>query len=667
MSDFSKTFRKYVNQSNWWRLHCNGNQNDCALFPSGQMKTEVRQHFNIENEEEILFIRDSSFWNNRDQGTVITDKYFYLIPDNDKPSEGIMFAWQNIEKVTFRDETIYFWQNDNINDAYSIHISWFLKDGFDNDNYGREISLILNECVKTAVDPVQKQWDDFCEKYDNEKNPQKRIALVEELLSKVPQDSWASCVGYSCMGDDYRTLKDLPNAMKYYRLSIENNSCEYGSGLYGHNCYMMESALDQILAEWNVFDYGTARQYALMASRFGNDEEKHLCSDGTEKTTKQDATDDFYRYDDKYTEHFLELPYKDRSTLLIVDSYINLFQDHFKILHINSDLSALSFPTGHPKVNEMYVAHPLTTNRYMPIEDYQLELIEDRVREFCELAQGLGATEINIECLNSNSNDSNRSGNSNMSGGASRNVNNIHGSGHKEYSRRLIEEISRSISLHQTFQPHKAPSLPNNLLWYSGEPSWQRLYRQRMEGGLLTHEERIETKKSQVVDNREMKEIKAELKTLFADMDIAFDKTEESKFEQQENAVLAISVKFAPLSQLTGEAPMTSQAPMLTSNEQKYIDMVRELLEDGEITKTGRRLLNMQRERLGISEARAAELETSLSTPQLTDEEKEYLEAYHEACEDGQISDKERRMLNRLRDMLGISEERAEIIENINK
>ena len=183
-----------------------------------------------------------------------------------------------------------------------------------------------------------------------------------------------------------------------------------------------------------------------------------------------------------------------------------------------------------------------------------------------------------------------------------------------------------------------------------------------MEGDLLTHEERIETKKSQVVDNREMKEIKGELETLFANMNVAFDKTEEAKFEQQENAVLAISVKFAPLSQLTGEAS-SQQTAMYTANEQKYIDEVKECLADGEMTKTGRRLLNMQRERLGLSESRAAELEASVSTPQLTDEEKEYLEAYREACEDGQISDKEHRMLNRLRDMLGISEERAKEIE----
>lgn len=665
MSDFSTVFGNYATSNNsWWRKHCNQNVNDCAIFPSGQMKSEVRQSFNIDNDEEILFIRDTSFGNVRNQGTVITDKFLYLIPDNEKPEENICFAWQNINKVTYNDATLYFWQNDNINDAYPIHVSWFLKDVSESvyGVYGNDIADILNECVKTAVDPVEKAWDKMAAQYDSEKDPHKRIVLVREMQSIVPNDSWAIPLGYSVIADNYRLLKDWDNAFACYKTAILHDACEYGSTWYGNLCYDMESCID-VKDKKNVNDYAIARRYALMAARFADDETKHPVSNGGEATSREDAIEDFNRYDDKYTDLFLDIPYKNRKTLLIVDTFDNLFQDHFVTLHIDSDLSALTFPTGHPKINEVYVAHPLTSNRYMPIESYQLELIEDRVREFCELAQGLGATEINIECINSNSNDSTNSGNQSLSGGVSRGKSGIHGSKHDEYSRRLIEEISQSISLHQTFQPHKAPALPNNLVWYEGEPSWQRLYRQRMEGGLLTHEERIETKKSQIVDNREMKEIKAELETLFTNLDVAFDKTEEAKFEQQENAVLAISVKFAPLSQLTEVAASMPNGTTFSANEQKYIDEVKECLADGEISKTGRRLLNMHRERLGISESRAAELEASVATPQLTDEEKEYLEAYQETNENGQISDKERRMLNRLRDALGISEERAKEIE----
>ena len=409
-------------------------------------------------------------------------------------------------------------------------------------------------------------------------------------------------------------------------------------------------------------DFSKARKFILNAYQNADGEDKIQIGD---KTVNAEAylLEEFDSIDDKYTEKYLSLPYRDRKALFITKNFSDLSQEHFTTLSIESNISQILFPVGHPHVNEMYIAHPLTTNKYYPIENYQLELVEERVREFCRMAQSLGATEINIECLNSNTTDSSNSGSIHISGDVSYEGNQIGGGHRSEYNRRMMEEISRSINLHQVFQPTKAPTLPQNLVWYNYEPSWQSLYTQRMDGGLL-FEERIETKKSQVVDNREMKEIKGELETLFANMDVAFDKTEEAKFEQQENAVLAISVKFAPLSQLTGETS-SQQTAMYTANEQKYIDEVKECLADGEITKTGRRLLNMQRERLGISESRAAELEASVSTPQLTDEEKEYLEAYREACEDGQISDKEHRMLNRLRDMLGITEERAIEIERI--
>lgn len=514
-------------------------------------------------------------------------------------------------------------------------------------------------------------FDEYCEAFDNETDLEKKISIMQKALSEFDDDDWPTGRAYYWISYCYFRLSNMTKALEYNTKGLKCNAVEYGDDIYGDLCYMRYNILYTVYGEDYKCDnpevLSMVREFALLASRFADDEKVlKVEDDGYELTERKDASRDFDALDQEYTEKFLELPYKDRKTLLIVDEYEDLCQDHFVTLNINSDLSNLSFPIGHPKVNEMYVAHPMATNRYMPIENYQLELIEDRVREFCELAQHLGATEINIECLNSNDNDSTNSGSRNISGGVSKGSVGVSGSYHDEYSRRLIEKISRSVSLHQTFHPTKTPELPDSLIWYNGEPSWQRLYRQRIEGGLLTHEERIETSKSQVVDNREMKAIKAELETLYVNMNMEFDKTEESKFEQQENAVLAISVKFAPLSELTGPSTtQNSQNMGLSANEQKYIEEVKECLADGEIGKTGRKLLNMTREQLGISEARAAELEASVVAPQLTDEEKEYLETYREACADGKISDGERRMLDRYRSKLGISESRAKEIERM--
>ena len=107
----------------------------------------------------------------------------------------------------------------------------------------------------------------------------------------------------------------------------------------------------------------------------------------------------------------------------------------------------------------------------------------------------------------------------------------------------------------------------------------------------------------------------------------------------------------------------SSSSAFVTSEEQEYLEEIRACLDnDGEITSRERRLLDRLRKSLGITEARAKELEASVNS--MSDEEKEYQEELKACLEDGTISDRERRLLDRLRKSLGISEERAKAIEN---
>ena len=107
----------------------------------------------------------------------------------------------------------------------------------------------------------------------------------------------------------------------------------------------------------------------------------------------------------------------------------------------------------------------------------------------------------------------------------------------------------------------------------------------------------------------------------------------------------------------------SSSSASVTSEEQEYLEEIRACLDnDGEITSRERRLLDRLRKSLGITEARAKELEASVNS--MSDEEKEYQEELKACLEDGTISDRERRLLDRLRKSLGISEERAMAIEN---
>ena len=88
------------------------------------------------------------------------------------------------------------------------------------------------------------------------------------------------------------------------------------------------------------------------------------------------------------------------------------------------------------------------------------------------------------------------------------------------------------------------------------------------------------------------------------------------------------------------------------------------LADNGEISNKERRLLFRLAKSLGISEARALELEKSLMSTSLTPEEKEYADEYKACLEDGEISDRERRLLDKIRISLNISVPRATEIEN---
>lgn len=112
-------------------------------------------------------------------------------------------------------------------------------------------------------------------------------------------------------------------------------------------------------------------------------------------------------------------------------------------------------------------------------------------------------------------------------------------------------------------------------------------------------------------------------------------------------------------------AEWKSDKNVLSYEEQQYLDNLKEFLEDdAEITPRERKMLDRIRQSLGISEERAKELEESLK-PKLTEDEQEYLDMYKEYAEKGEITEKERRRLDKFAMALGISEDRITVIEKL--
>ena len=467
--------------------------------------------------------------------------------------------------------------------------------------------------------------------------------------------------------NDY--IKSADSALRSYNEGLKY--CDEGSPIYVwlHDGIRksLESAGNQAADKNNLV--GELRKEAFLVSKYATDQ---TYDDGA--LLKTEATDGFISSDRAFCESFCSQSYHDRKVLLVVDKYTNLNLSSVAVVK-KSDipLTGIIFPAGHPLERQLYVGHPYLPKKYLPLEEHQLVFIEDKIREFCWLMQCLGATRITITAKNESEQNESNSIRKNISIGIRKNnldkvseyIPNINGSSEKQSDTSLTEQISKAINLNQSFHPTRRPYIPEDLVWLQGEPSWQRLCKQRVQGALLHATETIETQKSCMINSAELLKIKGELKSLF-DLSGNWSQEMDKKLQQKDNAILSFEVDFAPLSQFESEDCQTATVSQpLTPSEEEYLGELKFMLEDGEIGPRERKMLERLREKLEISASRATFLEESLAAPALSDDEKEYLEEVRAVLEDGEISPRERKYLERVRLKLGLSEARANEIEKI--
>lgn len=100
--------------------------------------------------------------------------------------------------------------------------------------------------------------------------------------------------------------------------------------------------------------------------------------------------------------------------------------------------------------------------------------------------------------------------------------------------------------------------------------------------------------------------------------------------------------------------------------ESQYLKEVQLILEEGEIGTSERKLLERKRTKLGLSDDQARRIEASC-TIVLTNEEQEYAEIYKDLVEDGEPTGRLRKMLDREADALRLSPEQVKKVEQLIK
>jgi len=259
----------------------------------------------------------------------------------------------------------------------------------------------------------------------------------------------------------------------------------------------------------------------------------------------------------KFKDNFNNYKISDRKFILIENEVNELSAKSFKILR-HKDLPDISLPIGHPIEGEVYACHPFNNTSYFPISTYDEMLFMDRFDEFNYFLQALGATKITIENTRATSIEENSSQNNEKELNIEVDISVVSGKYSENNTdnnkKQDINNNKKYISREQTFLPTKKPYLPDNLIWYYNEPSWQRLFELRTNGNIISHKESISTEQQQFISNKERNNIKHELEIRIWKIKGGFSENDETQIEQtikkNESIEWIVNIEFAPIDSL---------------------------------------------------------------------------------------------------------------------
>lgn len=520
------------------------NGSDWALGTelSGQRKRQLREGFQIDNDEEIIYCRDTSFWNSGDQGIVFTDKYFRFLYDNDRKNSVLCVSWQDLAKAEYKDDAILLYDGD---EPVDFKLDYFVKEG--NSQRRNRCGKIIAEAIDLVINSLREETEEFA---SNVREVFEEFIDQYKYLHDNSRDAEAAALAY-----DYYSKCNHPDIL-FYGLAAEPDSekClkildkewEYWNQLDSTRYIMKALYSHNLLASGRI---KAARKFAL--NTYNELPSDFEWIDGNQKDSMREV---FEKSNDAYVANFFDMPYQERKLLMPVRRYTELDQEFIAVLDFNH-LEHVKFPIGHPIANNLYVAHPLLQDYYVPFESYEIEFVKDRVHEFCHLMQSLGATSISIEYHQASKTDYESDRDEDYSAKASIKGYSAKGGVHEAKKNSFMEQIAQELSLKQHFNPSETPSVPDNLVWYPQEASWQRIVQQRLQGSLTSHTEKIVTSKTQVINNESLTDIKAELDVLLASADLKVSVKTSEKFKQHESVVLNIHVEFAPIEQLDNATP----------------------------------------------------------------------------------------------------------------
>jgi tetratricopeptide (TPR) repeat protein len=613
-------------------------------IPPKKQKNAMISH-NLDLYEDILLMKDHTVWGSATESMVITEKCISMVSNDSEPPNKI--EWSQITKVDFVHGTYYFFNEYTKEEVLKGEISSSLDS---DDKYGLPFAKMLTEIAELTPNPEKILFDEI-EKEIKSENYRKAIQLADEYEDKFADGTHNAIVAFN-KSISYFYLEDYKSALNSINFSIQigeevHEGDDDKSNLTTY--YDFKATIENSMG-----NYYSAIDNLLIAQNYAKVNK--------EKFEIQNSIKETY---DLLKDSFSELPLETRKIIAIDKSFAKKLPTSFLLL-LSSNLPDIAFPPGHPKEKYLYISHPHMPNVYKPIDTYETSLFLNRYYEFRYFLQCIGATKISIECLKGKSVEKISDDITKVGVTADVFIHSADVKFTKSSKSDSTENSSEYFSSVQKFSPIKEPHLPENLIWYKHEDSWQELNRQRMTGNLLTFNEVLSSKQSYSLSKNEMMKLSVEYEGLF-DIKANISNNSNNFFKEEETIEWKISVTFAPLNTLVKNVEIPQIQNILENSETEYIDILKVTLEDGVITKDERRYLEKKQKDLKISASRAIELENMVKQKgNLSENEIKYADELKFIIKNnGKISIDERNILSKQRQKLNISDERALEIETI--
>jgi len=574
--------------------------------------------------------------------SLLFTNYAIYIKDIQNKTEDII-RWWEITKVSYENEHFMFFnsegknfKNINARTFFPKEISIYTGVGFSGD---------LTSVASIAPNPLQLAQEN---KYSEAIEAVNYYITIESSIELYVTRAFIYYDKAIKSNDNKNLLQEaLTEIEKTIDYCKDHEECWKLHKYKGHILELMGKITD-------------SRNAYMKSLAEAPEEQKYELQNRTTKLEEANA--------DLWDNYILRVPYKERKYIMLVeDSKIkNCAVSGITIFNSSNVPNCINFYDNMPLNNELYVGHPYNPSVYIPYNQAEDILFQDKIQEFCYILQQLGAEEITITSLKGRKiNETNNkkeevevAANAGRFGNASLNIDSS--------TSNLMDRTSHEqYDVKYVYDPIDMPKVPSETIWYQNQPKWQRIVQSRIDGNTLEWTECISSKLKFFTSSSEKEDIKAKLKVLMANIEGRSYKEEEKQLKEETETIWRVSVKFRSKKLLQEKSQSRNTiSSTLTDTEKEFLNEVRFCIEDdGVIDNSEQIFLNKTREKFGLTEERAKELQESLLKPQFTENEKEYINALSELMIDGQIPESAQRIVERFRNLYEIDEQRANEIE----